>query len=575
MKKKCPRCKRNLTNDNISFSDWLSNQRLDPFQEQYIRDNYTESLCSECIRIIQDSFYTFSVHPDYLKRKKRFTIQKILIANRGEIALRIMRSCKEMGIKSVAVYSEADRTSRHVLYADEAVCIGAAQSSESYLNMEKIIQAAKQFKVDAIHPGYGFLSENAAFARRCQEENIIFIGPKAESMEAMGDKISARQNMIKAGVPVVPGTSEDLASKDLLQKCREIGLPVILKATAGGGGKGMRLVRDEKDLCEAYCSAKSEAKASFGNDSVYIEKYIEAPHHIEIQFLGDTHGNVIHLFDRECSVQRRHQKIVEESPSPFIDNETRHKMGEVAVKAAQAVNYIGAGTIEFLVDDQQHFYFLEMNTRLQVEHPITEEVLGIDLVKEQIHIANGKQLRFKQEDLQQRGHAIECRICAEDTENDFAPSPGTIGHIQAPEGIGVRIDSFIYDGYEIPVYYDSMLGKLIVWATNRNYALERMRRVLYEYKITGIKTNIDYLRRIMDAKDFVKGEYTTHFIDENGIQLQVVNDSRKEETENMAVIAAYMDFIVNGNDMGNNSTIDNRPISRWREFGKHKGLLRI
>jgi acetyl-CoA carboxylase, biotin carboxylase subunit len=571
----CPRCNKNLTKNSLSFSDWLFSQRLDSFQELYIRDTYSSALCKECIQTIQKSFYSFSVNPRYLDQKDRLTIQKILIANRGEIALRIMRSCKEMGIKSVAVFSEADRTSRHVLYADEAVCIGGAPASESYLCIDKIIQAAKQFKADAIHPGYGFLSENAVFARRCQEENILFIGPKAESMEAMGDKITARQNMMNAGVPVVPGTAEDLAPDDLLQKCREIGLPVILKATAGGGGKGMRLVRDEKDLYEAYCSAKSEAKASFGNDSVYIEKYIEAPHHIEIQFLGDTQGNVVHLFDRECSVQRRHQKIVEESPSPFITNETRQKMGEIAVKAAQAVKYIGAGTIEFLVDDQQQFYFLEMNTRLQVEHPITEEVLGIDLVKEQINIANGNVLRFKQEDLHQRGHAIECRICAEDTENDFAPSPGTIGHIQAPEGIGVRIDSFIYDGYEIPIYCDSMLGKLIVWATNRTYALERMRRVLYEYKITGVKTNIDYLRRIMDARDFVKGEYTTHFIDENSKQLQGVDYSKKEETENMAVIAAYMDFVVNSNGLETNNLTDNRPISRWREFGKHKGLLRI
>jgi len=503
-------------------------------------------------------------------------IQKILIANRGEIALRIMRSCREMGIKTVAVYSDADRTSRHVIYADEAICIGEAPASESYLNMDKIIQAAKHFKTDAIHPGYGFLSENAEFARRCKNEGLIFIGPNAESMEAMGDKISARQNMMKARVPVVPGTAEDLKSKDLLRVCRKIGLPVIIKATAGGGGKGMRLVRDEKDLSEAYASAKSEAKSSFGNDSVYIEKYIEAPHHIEIQFLGDTFGNVIHLFDRECSVQRRHQKIVEESPSPFIDDKTRLEMGKIAVKAAKAVNYIGAGTIEFLVDDKLNFYFLEMNTRLQVEHPITEEVLGIDLVKEQIHIANGKKLRFLQKDLEQRGHAIECRICAEDTDNDFAPSPGIISHVQAPEGIGVRIDSYIYDGYEIPIYYDSMLGKLIVWATTRTYALERMRRVLYEYKITGVKTNIDYLRRIMDAKEFVKGKYTTHFIEENSKQLQDTEDTDLRRTENIAVMAAYIDFIVNEEEnVSAQAVADNRPISRWREFGKQKGLLRI
>lgn len=432
-------------------------------------------------------------------------INKILIANRGEIALRVMRSCKEKGIRSVAVYSEADRTSIHVSYADEAVCIGPAPSNESYLCIDKIIEAAKSTGAQAIHPGYGFLSENAEFSRRCEAEGIIFIGPGAESIEAMGDKISARKAMIAAGVPVVPGTAANLTENELLKVSREIGLPVIIKASAGGGGKGMRLVREESELIEAYRAAKSEARASFSSDEVYIEKYIESPHHIEIQFLGDKHGNVVHLFDRECSVQRRHQKIVEESPSPFINDEVRLAMGEIAVKAAKSVNYVGAGTIEFLVDKDMNFYFLEMNTRLQVEHPITEEVLGIDLVKEQINIADGRKLRFKQEDIRQRGHAIECRICAEDTENGFIPTAGVINNVRTPQGIGVRVDSFIYDGYEIPIYYDSMLSKLIVWATQRKYALERMRRVLYEYKITGIKTNIDYLRRIMDTRDFVKG----------------------------------------------------------------------
>ncbi len=501
-------------------------------------------------------------------------IKKVLVANRGEIALRVMRSCKEMGIQTVAVYSEADRTSKHVSYADEAICIGQALSQDSYLNIEKIIAAAKDFEVDAIHPGYGFLSENADFARRCEEESIIFIGPSAASIEAMGDKISARRHMIRAKVPVVPGSSEDLKPKDLFRVCRKMGFPVIIKATAGGGGRGMRLVYEEKDLQEAYEAAKSEARTSFGNDSVYIEKYIESPHHIEIQFLGDKHGNVVHLFDRECSVQRRHQKLVEESPSPFINEKTRAAMGAIAVKAAKSIHYVGAGTIEFLVDDKMNFYFLEMNTRLQVEHPVTEEVLGVDLVKEQIHIADGKKLRFRQQDLRQRGHAIECRICAEDAEQNFTPSPGIIRHIQTPEGIGVRVDSFIYDGYEVPVYYDSMLSKLIVWATNRDYALERMRRVLYEYKITGVKTNIDYLRRIMDTRDFVKGNYTTHFIDDNSKKLQANKDD-SQEIEDMAIIAAYIDHIVNGNDHSASVPADNRPISRWRAFGKQKGVLRI
>lgn len=501
-------------------------------------------------------------------------IQKILIANRGEIALRVMRSCKEMGIRTIAVYSDADRTSRHVAYADEAVCIGAAPSSESYLNIDKIISAAKQFNADAIHPGYGFLSENADFALRCKSEGIIFIGPDAQCIHNMGDKISARQNMIKAGVPVVPGTAEDLQPDDLLRVCREIGLPVIIKATAGGGGKGMRLVRNENELPEAYNSAKSEAKSSFANDTVYIEKYIESPHHIEIQILGDNLGNVVHLFDRECSVQRRHQKIVEESPSPFINNEVRLQMGEIAVRAAKAIGYSGAGTIEFLVDNQMNFYFLEMNTRLQVEHPVTEEVLGLDLVKEQIHIANGKKLRFEQKDLFQRGHAIECRICAEDAQNGFIPSPGTIFHIQSPQGIGVRIDSHIYDGYEVPVYYDPMLGKLIVWATTRVYALERMRRVLYEYKITGIKTNIDYLRKIIDTPDFVKGIYTTHFIEENSKKLQQP-PVQNEEIENIAAIAAFIDYMVSENISDDSSQAEISPINRWRAFGKQKNVMRF
>ncbi len=501
-------------------------------------------------------------------------IQKILIANRGEIALRVMRTCKEMGIHTIAIYSEVDRTSRHVAYADEAVCIGEALASVSYLNIDKIIEAAKKFGADAIHPGYGFLSENASFARRCKEEGIIFIGPSAESIEAMGDKISARRKMIEAKVPVVPGTSEDMKPRDLFRVCRKMGFPIIIKATAGGGGKGMRLVYEEKHLQEAYEAAKSEAMASFGNDSVYIEKYIESPHHVEIQFLGDSHGNVVHLFDRECSVQRRHQKIIEESPSPFIDDKTRHAMGSIAVKAAKSINYVGAGTIEFLVDNEMNFYFLEMNTRLQVEHPITEEVLGVDIVKEQILIAKGKRLSFRQNQLHQRGHAIECRIYAEDTENNFTPSPGVIHSIQTPKGLGVRIDTHIYAGYEIPIHYDSMISKLIVWATNRNYALERMRRVLYEYKITGVKTNIDYLRRIMDTRDFVKGNYTTHFIDDNTQKLKKGNEF-EDEIEDMAIIAAYIDYVVNSNDEPSPASADNRPISRWRAFGKQKGVLRI
>ena len=374
-------------------------------------------------------------------------IQKVLVANRGEIAVRIMRSCREMGIRTVAVFSEADRAARHVMYADEACCIGPAASQESYLNIDNIIRAAKEHKADAIHPGYGFLSENAEFARRCRQEGIIFVGPAPETMEAMGDKISARKRMIAAGVPVVPGTEKPLQSaEEALRVSKEIGFPVMLKASMGGGGKGMRLIHSEDEVVEAYNTARSESMSSFGDDTVYIEKFVEEPHHIEFQILGDNHGNVIHLFDRECSVQRRNQKIVEESPSPFLTPELRREMGEKAVAAARAVNYSGAGTIEFLVDKHRHFYFLEMNTRLQVEHPITEEVVGVDLVKEQIRVANDEVLHLRQEDLFQRGHAIECRICAEDTENNFMPSPGIIKQLVEPNGIGVRGDLFRHLG---------------------------------------------------------------------------------------------------------------------------------
>lgn len=493
----------------------------------------------------------------------------------GEIALRVMRSCREMGLLTVAVFSEADRTSHHVAYADEAYPIGPAVAKESYLNIEKVIATAKRCGADAIHPGYGFLSENSEFARRCKEEGIIFIGPAAETMEAMGDKIAARKRMIAAGVPVVPGTEQPLQSaEEAVRICNEIGYPVMLKASMGGGGKGMRLIHNESEVVEAYNTARSESMSSFGDDTVYLEKFVEEPHHIEFQILGDNHGNVIHLFDRECSVQRRNQKVVEESPSPFLTPELRREMGEKAVAAAKAVNYSGAGTIEFLVDKNRRFYFLEMNTRLQVEHPITEEVVGVDLVKEQIRIANDEVLHLKQEELFQRGHAIECRICAEDTENNFMPSPGVIKQLTEPNGIGVRIDSYVYDGYEIPIYYDPMIGKLIVWATTRQYAIERMRRVLYEYKITGVKTNLAYLKRIMHVPDFVKGEYNTLFIEKNARML-VRTNTANEELENIAMIAAYMDYLVNLEENVSAQLSDGRPISRWREFGLQKGVLRI
>ncbi len=501
-------------------------------------------------------------------------IGKILIANRGEIAIRIMRSCREMNIRTVAVFSEADRTSKHVFYADEAYCIGGAASSESYLNIDRILETARQCGADAIHPGYGFLSENAEFARRCQEAGIIFIGPRPETIKTMGDKISARQKMIDAGVPVVPGTRENLESvEDAREVCRKVGFPIMIKASQGGGGKGMRLIRNESEVEEAYLAAKSEALSSFGDDTVYVERFVEEPHHIEFQILGDTYGNVIHLCDRECSVQRRHQKIVEESPSPFVTPELRERMGRDAVAAATAVGYVGAGTIEFLVDKDKNYFFLEMNTRLQVEHPITEEVVGVDLVKEQIFIADGQPLRYKQSDIRQRGHAIECRICAEDTEANFMPSPGQIRLLVEPSGIGIRLDSYVYEKYEIPIHYDPMIGKLIVWATNRQFAIERMCRALDEYKITGIKNNITYLHSIMQVDDFVRGDYNTSFIEKHAEELVAAHTPQDKEAEDMTLIAAFVNYMVFMEDSGASAAAPQQTVtSRWREYGKRKGV---
>lgn len=574
MKKVCPRCGATFDcrHDDMAFCH-CATIGLDAIQRDYLRNNYSDCLCHDCLVAIKQHFYVCDVNPRF-KRKKM--IKKVLIANRGEIALRVMRSCREMGIRTVAVFSDADRTAHHVMYADEAYSIGQAASSESYLNIEKVLDVARRSQADAIHPGYGFLSENATFARRCREEGIIFIGPAPETMEAMGDKIAARKRMIAAGVPVVPGTERPLQNvEEAVRICKEIGFPVMLKASMGGGGKGMRLIHSEDGVEEAYNAARSEAMSSFGDNTVYLEKFVEEPHHIEFQILGDMHGNVVHLFERECSVQRRNQKIVEESPSPFVTPALRKEMGDKAVAAAKAVGYVGAGTIEFLVDKNRNFYFLEMNTRLQVEHPITEEVVGVDLVKQQLHVANGEQLHFSQEELMQRGHAIECRICAEDSENNFMPAPGVIRQLTEPNGIGVRIDSYVYDGYEIPVFYDPMIGKLIVWATTREYAIERMRRVLYEYKITGVKTNISYLRRIMDTPDFIKGQYDTLFINKNAEWLKQAMNREEVETENIAMIVAYIDYLMNLEENSSEHLSDSRPISRWRAFGMQKGVLRI
>ena len=468
-------------------------------------------------------------------------IKKILIANRGEIAVRIMRSCREMGIETVAVYSDADRSSLHVRYATEAYHIGPSASSESYLRMDKILEVAQISGADAIHPGYGFLSENSQFPLKCKEAGIIFIGPSSESIEAMGDKISARKRMIAAGVPVVPGTTEKIVDEDeAIRIIQGIGLPVMIKASAGGGGKGMRLVKKEEDIKAAIRGAKSEAQTAFGDDSLYIEKYIESPHHIEFQVLADQHGDAVHLFERECSVQRRHQKVVEETPSPIMTPEIREKMGACAVAATKAANYEGAGTIEFIVDDQLNFYFLEMNTRLQVEHPITERVVGVDLVREQIRVAEGHPLPFKQKDLKMNGHSMECRIYAEDTDNNFMPNPGKITHITEPMGLGVRTDGYIHEGYTIPIYYDPMISKLIIWGRTREEVIDRMHRALFEYKISGVKTSIKYLVKIMETPDFKNGTYNTHFIEENE---EFLNGKVKcdKYSEDIGLIAAFIE----------------------------------
>ncbi len=501
-------------------------------------------------------------------------IKKVLVANRGEIALRVMRSCREMGIETIAVYSEADRKAMHVRYADEAYFIGLSPSSESYLRIDKIIDVAVKSGADAIHPGYGFLSENAHFAKECEQAGIIFIGPSPYAIETMGDKITARKTMIAAGVPVVPGTTEPIHDiKTAIETIKEIGLPVMIKASAGGGGKGMRLVKKESEIISSVSAARSEAKSAFGDDAVYIEKYIESPHHIEFQVLGDKHGNTVHLFERECSVQRRHQKVVEETPSPIMTPEVRMKMGADAVAAAQAVDYAGAGTIEFIVDDNLNYYFLEMNTRLQVEHPITERVVGVDLVREQINIANGMELSFKQQDLRQNGHAIEVRIYAEDADNNFMPSPGMIKHITEPLGLGVRHDGYVYVGYEIPIYYDPMISKLIVWGANRKEAIARLRRALYAYKITGVKTSIPYLSRIIEVPAFIEGKYNTHFIEENQKYLQP-RQNCTDRCEDVAAITAFVDYITKlgklqpqhmGNELGNN----------WKDFGRKRAVLRM
>jgi acetyl-CoA carboxylase, biotin carboxylase subunit len=442
--------------------------------------------------------------------------EKILIANRGEIALRIIRTCRDMGIKTVAVYSEADKDSLHVKFADEAVCIGPPQSRESYLNIPRIIAAAEITNVDAIHPGYGFLAENAEFSEICSDSEIKFIGPSPDMIKAMGDKAYAKDTMRKANVPVVPGSDGVVTSIDDAKKiAAEFGYPVLIKASAGGGGKGMRIVRNEDEMGNSFTMATNEALNAFGNGEVYVEKFVESPRHIEIQVLGDQFGNVVHLGERDCSVQRRHQKLIEETPSPFITEAIREAMGNAAVKGAKSVNYEGAGTIEFIVDKNKNFYFMEMNTRIQVEHPVTEQVTGVDLIREQIAVAAGERLKVKK--VKREGHSIECRINAENPDKNFAPSPGKITTFHIPGGLGVRVDTHAYANYVIPPYYDSMIAKLIVTADDREEAIKRMYRALDEFIVEGIYTTIPFHKKVMRHEKFIDGDFDTSFIEKYGL----------------------------------------------------------
>jgi acetyl-CoA carboxylase biotin carboxylase subunit len=446
-------------------------------------------------------------------RSDEHAVGKVLVANRGEIAVRVIRACREMGIPTVAVYSEADRAALHVRLADEARPIGPAPSRESYLSIDRVLEAAEASGAEAVHPGYGFLAENAAFARACEETGLIFIGPRSETIALMGEKTAARREAVAAGVPVVPGTLEPLADEETIaRESARIGFPIMLKAAAGGGGKGMRLVEAAGDLPSALARARSEAKGAFGDDSVYLEKAIVRPRHIEIQILADRHGNVRHLFERECSIQRRHQKVIEESPSPLVTPELRRHMGTLAVTLAERVGYVGAGTLEFLVDADRNPYFLEMNTRLQVEHPVTEAVTGIDIVQTQIRVARGEALPFAQEDLQQRGHAIECRVYAEDPEAGFLPSPGRIVGLRVPDGPGVRDDTGVYEGWDVPVHYDPLISKLIAWAGSRPEAIQRMRRALSEYRVLGIQTTLPFFQRALRHPSFERGDFDTSFV---------------------------------------------------------------
>lgn len=501
---------------------------------------------------------------------------KVLIANRGEIAVRILRACRELGLQVVAVYSEVDRQSLHVRLADEACYLGPAPARDSYLRGDKIIEIAKRTQAGGIHPGYGFLAERADFAEACRAENIAFIGPKPSAIAAMGDKRAARATVSAAGVPVVPGTEGDgsLRDDELLAIAPQIGFPLLIKASAGGGGKGMREVQSLEEMPELIHSARREAEAAFGDGNVYLEKLIEGARHVEIQIIGDHFGNILHLGERECSIQRRHQKLLEESPSPFIgdDDNLRNCMGRVAVQAAQAVGYTNAGTIEFLVDKDRNFYFLEMNTRLQVEHPVTELVTGIDIVKEQIRISRGRQIRYAQEDVRMNGWSIECRINAEDPYNNFLPSTGVVSHILQPTGPGVRIDTGVYPGFEVSPYYDSMISKLVVWGETRAEAILRMRRSLEEYKILGVRTNIPFHQTLMNSHRFMAGQYDTRFVEER-FSMEATDPVRETQPDIAAIIATLvahrqMRLATNIVQRNKRDASNWKFVSRWERFQK-------
>ncbi len=496
------------------------------------------------------------------------TFKKVLIANRGEIALRVIRACRDLGIDSVAVYSDADRNSLHVVLADEAYNIGPAPSKDSYLNIERIIDVAKKSGVDAVHPGYGFLSENADFAEELERNGIVFIGPTPENIRAMGDKLSAIKLMREADVPTVPGSDGPVNTlEEAYAVAERIGFPIIIKATAGGGGKGMRVVYKKEELESAYRAARSEGLNYFKNDTVYIERYIQNPKHIEMQVFGDKYGNVVHLYERECSIQRRHQKVLEETPSPSVPPEVRQKLGEVAVRAAKAINYVGAGTFEFIFDNvTKEFFFMEMNTRLQVEHPITEMVTGVDLVQEQLFVAMGRPLSFKQEDIVQRGHAIEARICAEDPVT-FVPSPGVIRRCRHPQGPFIRVDSYAYPGYEVPIHYDPMIAKLIAYGPDRDTAIRRLDRALTEFTLTGIKTNIVMHKSILQSPKFIDGSYTTQFCDKD-LEIKMPKLFRAVDDHVFliaATIAAY-------NEKKAKAVSEYNVASRWKTVGRNESL---